>query len=73
MVTPEQRILATHLLDNLDAAIAGLPPGCQPLDPAVCGHAEDGHKRYRDGRLLCLDCGSQLAPPSGDRHDDPNR
>ena len=65
MVTPENRIRATFLLDTLDAVLEGLPEGCRPLDPAVCGHPEDGHKRYRDGRLLCLDCGLLLEAGNG--------
>lgn len=57
-----RRILATHLLDNLDAAIETLPPECQPLDPATCEHPTDAHKQFRDSRVVCLDCGSQLQP-----------
>ncbi len=60
VMDPDRRIRATFLVDLLDAVIADLPPGCQPLDPAVCGHPEDAHKRYRDGRLICLDCGTDL-------------
>jgi hypothetical protein len=63
MVTPEQRIVATHLLDDLDAAIATLPPECRPLDPDMCGHPEDGRKRFGDD-VRCLDCGRLLSTTS---------
>ncbi len=65
--TPEQRIVATHALDNLDAAIESLPPACRPgaTDPARCRH-DPGRFQAPSGRWFCEECCSQVAPPHGE-------
>lgn len=60
--TPEQRILATHLLDNLDAVIETLPPECRPsgIDPSECGHPRAENWHGPNGRVYCGGCGLLL-------------
>jgi hypothetical protein len=57
--SPDDRIRATYLVDMLDAVTAAHPE-IAPLDPAMCGHAAEARKTFRDGRVLCLDCGKEM-------------
>lgn len=60
--SPEDRIRATFLLDNLDAAIETLPPECQPsgVDPADCRHQRSERLLLKTGRMYCGECGTRL-------------